>query len=101
MKISGSNAGFICPGIKNPAVGGPDLKEGTGSRLAVAAGIADFTHAGDLTFPAGGATPRDRGVFRGFRGAACREQSEGGDEEGEKGLLRRFHDGDGINGGGA
>ena len=65
-----------------------------------AAGIADFTHAGNLSFPAGGTTPRDRGVVRSFGGATGGEQREGCNEECEKSLLRRFHD-DAINGGGA
>ncbi len=64
------------------------------------AGIADFTHSRNLTFPTGRTVPRNRGVVGGLGGAACGEQGEGRDEESEKSLLRRFHDG-AIYGGGA
>ena len=65
-----------------------------------AAGIADFTHAGNLTFPTRRTVPGNRGVVGGLGGTASGEQGDGRDEQSEKGLLRRFHD-DAINGGGA
>ena len=66
----------------------------------VAAGVAGRAHAWNLAFPAGRTTPWDRGFVSSFRGAASGEQGEGRDEEGEEGLVRRFHD-EAINGGGA
>ncbi len=77
---------------KKSGRGGPDLDGEIGLSLADAAGVASGAHAGNVAFPAGGTTPRDRGVVVGLGSAARREQGEGGGKEGEESLVGRFHD---------